>query len=332
MVDPMDGITDVMFDAGGNWLMKHMEGRLAAAAAVKQEGANSGGSGQAEGAACGCSTTSGHVEAIGSRSGAPWSRMRNAVFGTAAFQMPSGTVAALRTQDDSCLCLASYSHGLSGSGGNAAASVSGGGGNGGGATSINPAHKAALSMLLSMMIGTLTSGAGPALATHTLDPFLHYSGPAIEAAVAAPSSSLAHASLGSFRVMAASSLRAAPSLTMAASSGLSASGAEGMFGAGGMAASTALKLLRAGERSYGCHSACSHRCRSDGERFLRAATCFVCCSDGERFLQPPAARAADNLSSWPITSSTHDASGPEPLTLPPALNLTLLTRPPACKS
>ena len=250
MVDPMDGITDVMFDAGGNWLMKHMEGRLAAAAAVKQEGAraNSGSSGQAEGAACGCSTTSGHDETIGSHSGAPWSRMRNAVFGTADFRLPSGTAAALRTQDDSCLCLASYSHGLSGSGGDAAASTAGGGGSGGGA--ISPAHKAALSMLLSMMIGTLTSGVGPALATHTLDPFLHYSGPAFEAASSvAPSSSLAHTSLGSFRVMAASSLRAAPSLTMAASSGLSASGAEGMFGAGGMAASTALKLLRAGERS-----------------------------------------------------------------------------------
>ena len=93
-----------------------------------------------------------------------------------------------------------------------------------------------------MMVGGLTSGAMPAMASHGLDPFMQ-NGNAVLQGQELGSHALPFAPSHSFSITESVKMAAvmqAPSLAA------NASGEHNLLGAGGMAASTALKMLRAG--------------------------------------------------------------------------------------
>ena len=271
IADPFSGLTDVAFDVGGDLLMKKigLKGSFVVGTVgeVRTE--------QRDEKDSQCTTSqvqdAGTMQRLGDRTqSSHWSKLRGVVMGVGGFREASNG-GQRRARDDSCISCRSSGTAASGTteladlaaASAAAATRSGGGGEASGGAgpwaSIAPAHRAALSMMLSMMIGGLSPpGLLPSQgAMAAVSP---------EATVAAVSSlanqavTMSHSVVseamsevgpsGVFKAMDGSTIKftsslRAPSLRAPSFSGPTA--AENLVGAGGMAMSTALRMLRAGE-------------------------------------------------------------------------------------
>lgn len=236
--NPIDGFMDIAIDAGTDLLTKHMlrkgSGRLAPIGELSSKNYDPE-----------CSTDYGHEclrvaaqngdvsasiatasavqnECEGLELG--WERVHESIFGPAGVMRRSGSIMAKSQSCQDDIRLRSGSALGSGNTENAEKDVFCGwpvsvGG-------VNPAHKAAISMVISMMIGGMTSGAMPALASHGLEPFMHQGNDTVLEQKA--------------------SIRSATSIQTASSFMGGITDKQSLLGVGGMAASTAFKLLRAG--------------------------------------------------------------------------------------
>ena len=234
--NPADAIADIAVDAGTDLLMKHMlrknpasDGIIARDCPKEEAVSRPQTDGDSTSHECGANaicaasaptaTSSASEIQIGLKP--VLERVQNAVFGASgSFSCRGGITRA--AQDDIRLCQGvSSSSNLDEQGSrrdvfdSRSMNIS----------AVNPAHKAAISMMVSMMIGCLTSGAMPAIASHSLDPFFQ----------------------GGTVLEEQASIRSSPSILTASSPGGKMPGDQQSFLAvGGMAASTAFKLLRSG--------------------------------------------------------------------------------------
>ena len=282
MADPINGLTDMAFDVGGDLLLKRIGLKGAPAAAPETRPIGGSVTAAVGNADCSCSSTAREADMSsegGAISGAAetshasaasslaWTKLRGAVLGISSFRdtLSSGS-ARRRARDDSCVSCRSSGTASSGATEVADAAAAG---YGLGASqgkpdapplpwaSIGPQHRAALSMMLSMMIGGLSSGVLPSHAvgvspTDIAAASAFATSHATVSAVVSEAASDAIGGTGIFKaadgatIMLNASLRA-PSLVSQISSGPVA---ENLVGAGGMAMSTALRMLRAGKMEW----------------------------------------------------------------------------------